>query len=613
MNVNTCHCSVTLILRTAFMRQHLFFICLLFFCCCLAPAKLRAQGRCVLTVYPVDSVANIIETLSLSTEFTSRGACLQYVRGLPDLLKAKGYLSASVDSVTEDSNGVAIDLFAGKRYRWNHLRFDSAALVVLNALRADTGAFVSQPFIQEKADAIYSKVLDFCQNNGYPFAKVEIDSLVIRDSLMDGVFVLEKGLPYYIDSIHVWGKAKLSQEFIHRYLDMAPHQLYNGAKLDGINRRLAELTYVQSSQPWTLTMLNDKAILNLYLEPKHTNQVDAIIGFLPANEQTGGKLLVTGQATINLKNAFGSGETIGVDWQQLQAKSPRLNLLFQRPYLFHSPLGIDFNFELYKRDSFFVNINAMIGLSYPFSPGQKGTLFLQNSSSRLLSIDTNVIILTKALPETGDINSVSLGLAYQFSNTDYAFNPRLGNEVSWQLSAGSRRVEKNTTITGIKNADFNYGSLYDTVQLKSYRVKVQASGAHYFPLGKQATLKTALNAGLLQSPDYYINELFQIGGFRLLRGFDEESIYANRYAAGTAEYRYLLAQNSYFYTFIDGGYAHYQSSATAFAHGYAGAGFGLAFETKSGIFNISYATGKRDDAKLDLRQSKIHLGFASVF
>jgi hypothetical protein len=42
-------------------------------------------------------------------------------------------------------------------------------------------------------------------------------------------------------------------------------------------------------------------------------------------------------------------------------------------------------------------------------------------------------------------------------------------------------------------------------------------------------------------------------------------------------------------------------------------GMGMAFETKTGIFNISYAVGKRNDVKLDLRQSKIHLGFVSIF
>ena len=611
MNVNSRHSCTHLILCTAVLRRYCILACLICFLLFVSAGRLAAQSFCTLAVRPLDAAS--LQPLSLTYTFPSKTGCLQYVAQLPALLQAKGYLSASVDSVWQDSSLVTIDLFVGKRYTWHHLSLDTNSSAILSTLHYDVGTISSQPFSPEKVDAIYSKVLDFCENNGYPFAKIKLDSIVINDTLISALLTLDKSMYYSIDSIHVLGKAKLSQDFLHRYLDMAPHQPYSTEKLNGINAKLAELTYLQQSQPWTVTMLGDKAILNLYLAPKQSNEIDAIAGFLPANEQTDGKLLITGQATINLKNAFATGETIGVDWQQLQAKSPRLNLQFQRPYLFHSPLGLVFRFELYKRDSFFVNINAYFGLQYSFSARQKGTLFLQTASSRLLSVDTNTVILNKALPQTSDINSVSLGIDYRFSNTDYSLNPRRGNEAFFTLSAGNKTVEKNTTITAIKNPDFNYNSLYDTVQLKSYRIKVQVAGAHYFPLGKQATLKTALNAGWLQSPAYYINELFQIGGFRLLRGFDEESIYTNRYAVGTAEYHYLLAQNSYFYGFTDVGYAHYQSQNTSFAHGYIGAGFGLAFETKSGIFNISYAAGKRDDAKLDFRQSKIHLGLVTVF
>ena len=597
----------------AFIRQYRILNCFLFCFCCACSVGLRAQNTYTLFISPADSSsAAVLPQLHLTQAFLSKKNCLQYIEQLPSLLNAQGYISASVDSVSQDTATATISLFTGKKYTWQHLYVDENTAAILQGQHSAT-SFTNQPFSSEKVDAIYTKVLDFYQNNGYPFAKIGLDSITIRDSLVSAKLIVDKAAPYFIDSIRIYGKAKLSQTFIHRYLNIAPHEPYNAEKLNTINARLAELTYLRQTQPWHVTMLNDKAILDLYLAPKQSNQIDVIVGFLPANEQTGGKLLLTGQATANLKNAFASGETIGIDWQQLQAKSPRLNLQFQRPYLFHSPLGLSFNFELYKRDSFFVNINAYIGLQYAFSPRQTGTLFLQTSSSRLLSVDTSAIILTKILPQTGDVNSVSLGLNYRFINTDYSLNPRRGNEAVITLSAGNKTVQKNTTITGIKDASFNYKNLYDTVQLKSYRLKVQVNGAHYFALGKQATLKAALNAGWLQSPDYYINELFQIGGFRLLRGFDEESIYANRYAVATAEYRYLLSQNSYFYLFTDGGYAHFQSAVTAFAHRYVGAGFGLAFETKTGIFNISYAAGKRDDTRLNLQQSKIHLGFVSVF
>ncbi len=576
--------------------------------------QLSAQKNCTLSVRFVDTITSTsLQSLSLTSAFPSKEACLRYVQQLPDALKAKGFLSASIDLVKEDSSNVIIHLFLGKRYTWSRLLLDSSTSAILTSLHYNVRAFNNEPFNQEKVDAIYSKVLDFCQNGGYPFAKIQLENIVMEDSSISATLSLDKSFPYYIDSIRILGKTKLSQDFIHRYLNIASHELYNTEKLNTIDARLAELSYLKQSQPWSVTMLNDKAILNLYLAPKQSNQIDVIAGFLPANQQVGGKLLVTGQATINLKNAFATGETIGVDWQQLQAKSPRLNLLFQRPYLFHSPFGFDFNFELYKRDSFFVNINAYFGLRYNFTARQTATLFLQTTSSRLLSVDTNTIILTKTLPQVSDLSSVSLGLDYRFSNTDYSLNPRRGNELFFTLSAGSKTVQKNTTITGIKDTSFNWESLYDTVQLKSYRLKAIISGAHYIAIGKQATLKAALNAGLLQSPTYYVNEMFQIGGFKLLRGFDEESIYTNRYAVASLEYRYLLAQNSYFYVFTDDGYAHYQSVITSFSHTYFGAGFGLAFETKSGIFNISYAVGTRNDAALNFQQSKIHLGFVTVF
>jgi hypothetical protein len=42
-------------------------------------------------------------------------------------------------------------------------------------------------------------------------------------------------------------------------------------------------------------------------------------------------------------------------------------------------------------------------------------------------------------------------------------------------------------------------------------------------------------------------------------------------------------------------------------------GLGLAVETKGGIFNISYAAGKRNDLRFNIREAKIHLGYLSIF
>ncbi len=54
-------------------------------------------------------------------------------------------------------------------------------------------------------------MLDYLENNGYPFAKVGLDSVVLRDSgAVSAVLKVDKGPLYKIDSIRVFGNAKIS-------------------------------------------------------------------------------------------------------------------------------------------------------------------------------------------------------------------------------------------------------------------------------------------------------------------------------------------------------------------------------------------------------------------
>ena len=572
-----------------------------------------AQKECKLIVKHIDSSENLINDLQFPLAFSTKDKCIDYVKQLPQLLMTKGYISASVDSVWEDSSSVQLLLFTGKKYRWDSLHVDEKDWPLLNQLGYNHSSFNSKPFDQQKVNVIYNQLLDYFASNGYPFSKIYLDSIVLNNGLISAKLYIDKGVLYHIDTIIVNGNIRLSKNFITRYLDIQEHSVYQQNKLDKIDSRLAELSFLQQIQPHTISMLNTGAALNLYLQNKQSNQINALIGFLPANQQTGGKLLVTGEADLNLHNPFGNGETIGLNWQQLQSKSPRLNLLFERPYLFHSPVGINLNFELYKRDSFFLNIYFKAGLQYNISTKQSVALFVQFNKSNVLSVDTSFVIATKKLPDIIDLASTALFFQYDFNNTNYRFNPRRGNELQVLTGFGRKYIHENNIILQIRDTSFNYKSLYDTVQQKGYTFRSALSAARYFPLGKQATFKTALNAGWLQSRNYFQNELFQIGGYKLLRGFDEESIYTNLFAVGTLEYRYLLAQNSWFFVFTDIGYAAYETNSVKYNHTYTGVGTGLAFETKTGIFNISYAVGKRNDLKWDLRQSKIHIGFVSLF
>jgi len=110
------------------------------------------------------------------------------------------------------------------------------------------------------------------------------------------------------------------------------------------------------------------------------------------------------------------------------------------------------------------------------------------------------------------------------------------------------------------------------------------------------------------------NELFRIGGNRLLRGFDEQSILTDFYAIATAEFRVILDQNSFLsFPFIDYGRVNSLRDGNRSWENTIGAGIGLNFATGAGIFNVSFAIGRRDDVPVDFSNAKIHFGYVSLF
>lgn len=571
-----------------------------------------------LHIKPVDKdSAFIYSTLQLQSDFKNEELCKGYIAKLPALLQSKGYPAASIDSVFSDQHGTTLFLYVGETFRYAHLNVDSVDKKLLDAIGWNAKTMDKQGVELEQVQTAQQKMLDYLESNGYPFAKIKLDSVSIDNHELTASLKVYKGPLYKIDSIRNYGTAKISSIFLQRYLGILNGSIYKKEKLQTISKKINDLSYVQEKQPWNLTLLGTGSTLNVYLAPKRSSEINVLVGFLPSSTQlANNKMQITGEANINLKNSLGGGESIGLNWQQIQVKSPRLDLSFQQPYLFGSPFGVNFNFNLFKKDSSYVNINMQLGAQYALSSSQSGSVFIQNFQTNVLTMDTLTIKSTHTLPNEADIRSINLGLNYEWYNTDYRFNPRNGNEVQISVVAGSKKIKKNSVIIQLKDDSdpgFDFNSLYDTVQLNSYQFHIKGTLSHYFKLSRASTLKTALNGGWFQSPNIFRNELFQIGGYKLLRGFDEESIFASQYAVGTLEYRYLVGRNSYMFCFFDGGWSKNAASYANTSNTYWGTGIGMAFETKAGIFNISYAVGKRDDTQFDLRQSKIHIGYVNYF
>lgn len=569
-----------------------------------------------LKVHLVDKDSSFpMAALGIQTKFESSAAAYGYVNKLPQQLKTLGYPIASIDSIWESENQLNIALYLGTKYNWIQLRTasnDAFDLLAAGYLPKD---FDEKPLDIVQLQRLNNRLLDYYEKMGYPFAKVNLDSVEVIDDKITAFLQINRGELYHVDSIRVFGNASIKNKFLQRYLNLPPKSIYQKDKLATVDKKMRELPYLNVQQASDLTMLGTGSVLNLYLQQKRSSQVNFLIGFLPSSNESK-KMLVTGDVNLDLKNLLGTGENFLIKWQQLQQKSPRLNLGYDQPYFLNSPFGLNFLFDLFKKDSNFIQINGQLGIQFDLTDQQVGKLFVQLQNTSLMegAVDTNSIKFNKQLPTNIDVQATNAGFTYDWNKTNYRLNPRSGNDINITTTVGIKKIKKNSAILEINDPNFNYASLYDSIKLKSYQWRVKFNGAHYFPLGKLATVKLGLGAGLYTSPSIFRNELFQIGGFKLLRGFDEESIYASQYAVGTVEYRYLIAQNSYLFTFIDAGFVKNKHQQINLNNQFTGGGLGILFETKAGLLNLSLAVGKRDDVKFNLRESsKIHFGYINYF
>ena len=119
------------------------------------------------------------------------------------------------------------------------------------------------------------------------------------------------------------------------------------------------------------------------------------------------------------------------------------------------------------------------------------------------------------------------------------------------------------------------------------------------------------NAGAIQSNQYLENELLRFGGINSIRGFEENSLYANLYGLINTEYRYRLSNTIYAHSIID--VAYFENDIIDTKEKLFGFGVGFGLLTNSGLFRFVYANGKSEDQGFKLSNSKVHLSLTTSF
>lgn len=527
-------------------------------------------------------------------------------------LRSSGYLASSLDSTVADTAQMHTYIYVGEKFEnftlWNG-NVDEGLLTnagVKNVLQN------RKPISVEGAEMIKQKILRECENNGYPFASVRLDSFSNSGNTWSAKVFLEKHDLIRIDTVRIFGKTKTKRVFLKNYLGLKTNKPYNESNIKKILQRLRELQFVEEIQPHTVEFKNGKAAINLYLKDKKASRFDFLVGFLPGG--SGQKLLVTGEAHIHLFSLLGLGEELKLDWQKLQPKTQQLDVRAVYPYLVGLPLGINVKFSLYKRDTSYIDLNGDYGIQYQIVGSNYLKASLRQQITVVLNTDTNLIKSSRTLPKSLDINTNEFALEYFLQKLDYRFNPTSGYILNVNGSAGLKKIKKNNNVSGLFDevTGRNFDFLYDTARLKSFQFRIGLSFDKYWRLAARHTIKTSFDGKYFFSRTVSDNEKYRIGGVNSLRGFDEQSIFTPYYAMANLEYRFLLSKNSFFSAFFNAACVQDTRAGKTVDFPF-GFGAGAAIETKVGIFGISYALGRQLGNKIAMKDSKIHIGYVNYF
>ncbi|MGC4057619.1 MAG: BamA/TamA family outer membrane protein [Chitinophagaceae bacterium] len=529
-------------------------------------------------------------------------------------MQASGFLEASIDSVSVKGNEYHVFCFTGSKYSWAKLSLDSIPSALLNQAGI-TGADFAQHVINPSSlSAFTSRILRYCERNGYPFARVWMQHAVEEEPhVVSAEMRVDPGRRRTIDTIIVNGNISVSNSFLHRYLDIPKGSAYNEEKLKKISARLRELPFLQETSPMLVEFRAADTRIVLFLKEKSANQLNAILGLMPNNLQTG-KMLLTADIQLALMNQLGQGEQLSASYQNLQAKSPRLKADGVLPYIFRSPVGIEAHFDMFRYNLDFRKVSFQLGARYQLSATEFIKVYYQVMSNRVVEIDSAGIIASRSLTNNIDTRANGFGVEFQANHTDYRYNPHKGWSVRFAALGLQRQVLPNDAVKQLNDGTgFNFASLYDTVRLHSRQYQFSGELAFYLPVSRAFTWKLAYNGAYMTAPQLFQNDLYQLGGFRLLRGFDEQSIFANQYHVLSVEFRLRMAQNSYAYLFSDNGWVQTKFNRFSREAFYNGFGLGTTLETKTGIFSIALAFGRSDYLPLRFKESKLSFGYVALF
>ena len=494
-----------------------------------------------------------------------------------------GYFTCNVDSINLKNQKLKIYLQTGNLISLNSIKVNlpnSLSLKLREDFNSDKTYFNANDFSEK-----IKKWIILMNNNGFPFAEFEFEKSEIINSKINLICNLISGPLVKIDSIINPEITKKELQLVYKFTDIRNGDLFELNKIYKISQNIKNTGFIEEIRPPAYEFIDNKASIYTYLKPQSKNSINGLVGIQPGENET---VQFTGNVALNFQNALSYGEVLKFNWRRMFNSSQNLIAELSYPFLFNTNFEVQGGLDMIKKDSSFFNFNSKLIINYKSNSNfSNGFLFTNNNSTNLLEDDYT----------STSVNS--FGFVTNFKKLDNPFNPRKGFKIKSEIAYGWKETYAIDTVANniLKSPNFN-GNL---------------SFSSYLSLLKRTTFKIKLSGFTIQNNILYENELTRIGGYKTIRGFDEESIWVSSFVLGNFEFRYLIDEKSNVFLFSDFAWTESKTNNFLMEDYFQSFGFGTNISMPNGLLTLIYGLGRKIDNPFLIRTGKIHLGFTSYF
>lgn len=524
----------------------------------------------------------VIDSLDYKKSFEDYSALSTEVDALKKLLTRIGYIESNLVNLSKANDSSYMANFS-LRTRYESIEIDHRGLVdkailkLTGFLDKDNKLIIPIVYVETTLNAINTEIA----NRGNPFSTLIIkDIKKIDNKHLSGTLSISDPKPRTIDKFILKGYEKFPRSYIKRYLKIKEGQPFNLKTIREKTSAFNDLVFANQIREPEVLFTQDSTILYMYIDKVRSNTFDGFLGF-GTNEETN-KIEFDGYLDLNLTNNLNYGESLKLLYKSDENDQQTLDIKLSTPYILGSPVGLDLNLNIFKRDTSFVTVSQSAKLNY------------QINSRHVISAGVNSVNSSDLLDIPSALISDYKSVQY-FGN--YVFTKRQNYDLLFPINFvfDVKAGFGNRTYSMVDEQQYN-------LALLTYKI---------FNLNDKNSIFGKLSSNYLISESFLENELPRFGGINSIRGFEENSLTANLFAVLNTEYRYKLNNSIFIHSVIDAAY--FENQITNQKGKLYGFGFGFGLLSKAGLFRFNYTSGKTENQKFRLSDSKIHISLTARF